>query len=260
MSKSDRVFYLILSIIGFYFLAFLVLGITSSYLEHYQYYLATNLIKLSFLVLIWFYIKILHTKINGINWQEYFSIRILDIPKFFLGMIIPIVFTIVTLIILKLTNSNLDFTLSNSKTFLELLINNFLISISEELFYRCFIFISLLKIMKGVFLPALISSILFTSVHIASIVEGYVLISLINIFIGGVLLCYLYHLTNSIWTSIGFHTANNTLSHVILYPKQIHDYAYINSLVLYTCLLGTFLIIIFLFVNNRIKSNLTQTN
>ena len=89
---------------------------------------------------------------------------------------------------------------------LELTLNNFiklgflfiLVAISEELFFRKLAF-TIFQTSPIAYI--LLSSIFFTLMHFSNVS----ILSISNIFIGGLLMAFLYLKTNTIWSSIGFH-------------------------------------------------------
>lgn len=99
----------------------------------------------------------------------------------------------------------------------------------------------------------MITSVFFSIMHLGSISEDMVYISVANIFIGSILLCYLFSLTKSIWTSIGFHAINNVLSTIIIYPKQTYEYTAELALTLYTILLTLLLMGLIVYDLRKIK-------
>lgn len=87
----------------------------------------------------------------------------------------------------------------------------------EELFFRGFLFLSLILQTKKFLLSAFISSILFSLLHY----QTYSLIEQWYIHIGiiatGIVLCYLYLLSKSLWVTIGMHLGLNLAVHIITY-------------------------------------------
>ncbi|WP_186286775.1 CPBP family intramembrane glutamic endopeptidase [Streptococcus constellatus] len=82
--------------------------------------------------------------------------------------------------------------------------------ISEELVYRGLVMSSFQKF-QSYRLDMLISSSLFSCIHIHSLQNGWVITDFIYYFVMGFILSWLYRKTNSVWYTIGVHFAWNAL-------------------------------------------------
>lgn len=91
----------------------------------------------------------------------------------------------------------------------------FLLPIFEELFFRRIIFKSLLKKYSSFWLAILVSSILFSLIHLS-------FTSILPKLIFGIIAAYIYYKTNNIWYSITFHILSNFLWFLtfIISPKH----------------------------------------
>lgn len=98
--------------------------------------------------------------------------------------------------------------------FLEILQSSIIIPFIEELVYR-YCFINLKGKMSVQFLCIILSSILFSTGHLASV--NYNLISLIPVFVSSLFLGYVYLYKRNIWYNIFSHSLYNFLIFVYAY-------------------------------------------
>jgi len=84
--------------------------------------------------------------------------------------------------------------------------------LSEELLFRGFLFSALSKTWLGFIGTAILTSLLWTSMH-----AGYSVFALIEVLIMGLYFSWLLVRTGSLWVPMFCHVANNTLACVVLY-------------------------------------------
>lgn len=220
MSKTERLIYLLVSVFGYFVISFLYLGILGNILKDTPPKLLSNLHVISFLLILWFYIRFIHRVINQIGWKDYFSFQLIDIIKFGFGMALILLISLLSAFVGFLFRPDGEFLLGSHEYDVLLIANSISIAFAEELLFRALIFFSLAKITNRIFLSAVLSSLFFALVHIGSVDKSLMFISLLNIFSGGLVLSYLYHLSGSIWTAIGFHGMNNILAFAPDFYKQ----------------------------------------
>ncbi len=237
MSKTERIIYLSASVLGYFFISFLYLGILGNFLKDLQIKMISNIHGISFLIILWYYFRFIHKKINQIVWKDYFSFSISDIKKFVFGVVLSIIISMMAYVVGLLFNLERDFLLAENKKTLQIFSNNFVVAFAEELFFRGLIFFSLLKITNRIFLSSVVSSLFIALIHFGSIDKDLALISMLNIFAGGLVLSYLYFLSGSIWTAIGFHAMNNFLAVAPDFYNQISPLAFANHLLLHSAIL-----------------------
>jgi membrane protease YdiL (CAAX protease family) len=86
------------------------------------------------------------------------------------------------------------------------LISFIFVGLGEEIFGRAYV-MSVLKQTKNKWVIIFISSILFSALHLFNNAIG--ILSLINLFLAGVLFAYMFMKSNNIWLPIGFHITWN---------------------------------------------------
>ena len=118
---------------------------------------------------------------------------------------IGIVFGIIALAItiLFITNNHLQLPNLDSVAII------FFIVLSEELFFRGYLFQNIYKKNNSMF-AIVFSSFLFASSHFIG--GGFDVIYFLNIFIAGILFCVMYAKTKSLWCGISFHFIWNIIS------------------------------------------------
>lgn len=84
--------------------------------------------------------------------------------------------------------------------------------VSEELLFRGFLFSGLSKTWLGFIGTAVVTSLLWTSLH-----AGYSIFGLVEVLAMGLYFSWLLVRTGSVWVPIFCHAANNTLACVVLY-------------------------------------------
>lgn len=143
---------------------------------------------------------------------------------------------LIFMIVITISNEQLHGTLTYNTIFINLLEFNFFIiifqSTIEEVVFRGTILQSMLKTNKN-FYGIIISSLLFALVHIFN--PNIDAISLLNIFLAGVLLAVIYIKTESLLPAISFHIVwNFTQSYVLGVPVSGH----VNTNSMYTTVIA----------------------
>lgn len=87
MSKLEKLVYLFVSIIGFFILTFILIGVIGSLLEKHDLIFLAGINKIAYLIISWQYIKIQHYKLNAISINQYFSFRNNALLKLIAGSI-----------------------------------------------------------------------------------------------------------------------------------------------------------------------------
>lgn len=251
MSRFERLSYLISSVFGYFILTFVINGVIGGLLKNNQLDILQFLNKIVFLLICWFYIKYFHRKINLLSPGSYFKFRRIDILTFIIGAIIPITLTMLSIGVLCIIKIEIETIFLANKALLKEIVNGFITSLNEELLFRAFIFLSLVKIYGKVFLSALSTSVLFAVLHMGSISHDFFFLSLLNVLIGGLLLSYLYYISGSIWITIGFHTLNNFLARFIDFPQSSVMHTNELNLLIYTVLLFGLLVACMFFVKRK---------
>ncbi|WP_161635358.1 CPBP family intramembrane glutamic endopeptidase [Aquimarina macrocephali] len=126
-----------------------------------------------------------------------------------------------------------------------------LLPVLEELLFRRIIFKSLLNKYSNLWIAILISSLLFSIIHLS-------INNLIPTFLFGVIASYIYFKTNNIWYSILLHVISNLIWFIIyLYPKKYWEVLEILNFGVSYWLIITFGIgLIFLITNQYRKLKL----
>ncbi len=175
------------------------------------------------------------------------TFKINDLFLFFLGAGLCLALTMVHIgLVYHYTEIGISQNYFELRNLIEVVLSNIVLSFLEELFFRVFIFISLLKIFRKFWLALIVSSLLFALMHLNGLDNQFIGIGLVHIFIGGCILTYLYYITNSIWSAIGFHSFNNIMNAVIYSPDDIMNFT-VNTL-LYLTLFTTLV-----YFGNRLK-------
>ena len=187
--------------------------------------------------------------------------------KFLLGTIAGLLLPLIVTCVFYLYNFNHQLEVNFEINFLTLFVNQFGISIGEELVFRALIFQSLLNLNKSFFKSSIISSLIFCIFHLNQIDFNmnlfHVIINLTACFSASLLLCYLYYKFKSIWYPIGWHFGWN-ICVFLLFPGfnlfRFNNIVFESKsnfeLVLMFLLIATTVIIysIFYITTNRLKN------
>ncbi len=123
--------------------------------------------------------------------------------------------------------------------------------IAEEILIRGYIFSIIHTNIQNVFGAAIISSIVFTSMHLSH--TNWV--SFLQIFVAGIVLAMLFYYSKSLYTPIGFHFGWNFLHYIFSYGAQKRDYPQLvyttnfkitTSGITYTTIISTISIVVIL--------------
>ncbi len=249
MNKIQKLLYLLLGIIFFLLLSILSTGFINK-VKIFSTVLG-NIATLLYIIILFYYVVLYHTKVNRISSVSYITFRFKDIILFLYGGILCIIALVIQLIIINICKvSEISINTIISGKLLEAFFNKLIISSLEELFFRALIFVALLKIFNKLWVPLIVSSIFFALIHINGLPKLYIGIGVINLFIGGCLLAYIYYVTNSIWSAIGFHWLHNMMNVVIDVPDNLNVFI-LNTLV-YLILFMTLLVLRnYIFTNQR---------
>lgn len=88
-----------------------------------------------------------------------------------------------------------------------------IIPFSEEILFRYYYYNSL-KNRYGIFVGVIVSNMMFISVHVY---HPHFLVIVFQ----GLLFTYLYHKSNSVWTSMIVHSFNNSMWHLVTYIRMV---------------------------------------
>lgn len=134
-----------------------------------------------------------------------------SLKHFAIGFVIGTVIICATMLILiSLNEVSFTYATLNSKHLLILLsgfVIQFSVALSEEITFRGFIQGELYKETTNKYIAAFVTSLIFALIHLLN--GSYNLLSLVYIFIGGILFSVLRLVANNLWLVVGFHLANN---------------------------------------------------
>ena len=167
------------------------------------------------LLLIWF----LNSRINQLSLAQVIGNKNRYIKPFLIGLGIGVTLFFASLIVLSFTSEfsfRIHYAISISSIF-SVLFTALTVAFFEEFIFRGFVFITLWKTTNRFWIAAIVSSLLFSVIHYQSFMQDYFLIPLLNVFLGGILLCLLYVTTRSILGPIGFHFAFNSFQNLDLF-------------------------------------------
>jgi len=200
------------------FLAFFIIGLIGGYLKYVpqklylllmvgeeQFYLFTTISFLSTLVMITLMLKFIDKKkFKDIG----FTSLKYGYKNLIVGFLIGAFSIAIIVLILSVSGAITIVKNSNTKTYYLLwgLYTFILVGLEEELMSRGY-FINALNQMGKPWLSVLISSIIFSLMHILN--PNIVFLGLLNIFLIGVLFSYMYIKTGNLWMPIGYHISWN---------------------------------------------------
>lgn len=200
------------------FLAFLIIGLIGKYSEYTmhklllllmvgeeRFYLFTTISFLSTVIMITLMLKFIDRKrfkdIGFISIKEGYRNLIAGffIGAFSIAIIVLILYIIGAVTIERNSNISAYYLLGGMYAFI-------LVGLEEELMSRGY-FINALNQMERPWVSVLISSIIFSFMHILN--PNIVFLGLLNIFLIGVLFSYMYLKTGNLWMPIGYHISWN---------------------------------------------------
>ena len=175
-----------------------------------------------YLVIIFLLVKIFNKKINNILTTDFLGknhIRSIFISVFF----IIISFCLPTIILIQF-----DFNFQPIEKVFESSIGFIIVSITEELIFRAFLFLSIFCLLRSVIFSALLVSLLFTFIHYNAIEN---ITQFFWVFSASMLITYLYVYSKSIVSPIVFHFLLNLLSTNIIVPPNLHSILLVTQVV-----------------------------
>ena len=167
-------------------------------------------------------VKIFNKKINNILTTDFLGknhIRSIFISVFF----IIISFCFPTIILIQF-----DFNFQPIEKVFESSIGFIIVSITEELIFRAFLFLSIFCLLRSVIFSALLVSLLFTFIHYNAIEN---ITQFFWVFSASMLITYLYVYSKSIVSPIVFHFLLNLLSTNIIVPPNLHSILLVTQVV-----------------------------
>lgn len=134
-----------------------------------------------------------------------------SLKHFAIGFAVGAVIICATMLILiNLNEVSFSYVTLNSNYLIILLsglLIQFSVALSEEMTFRGFIQGELYKGTANKYIAVFVTSLVFSLIHLLN--GSYNLLSLVYIFICGILLSVLRLITNNLWLVVGFHLANN---------------------------------------------------
>lgn len=251
MRKHERLLYLSASILGYFLISFFYIGLLGSLLQDEHMRSVSNIHAVVFLVILWFFIKYVHQKTNQIGWRDYFSFQLSDIKKFVIGGSLAMILGLLAFGFVISFEIKANFPLPIGKEIAQNMVKGLMTGFSEELFFRGLIFFSLFRILHKIFLSAVISSIFFAVVHLVGLEQSKLFVLSVNIFLGGLVLSYVYLISGSIWTAIGFHALNNFLVFCLESPNQTSTLANSSFFLVHSALLLIVAILLIVYVRQK---------
>lgn len=268
MINSIKIIGIILSsLIGMAILYIFLFQFSYEFHENDQYTFG-NALRILFVSATYYGIKFLNKKINGLSIKDYgFDCSDL-IKNIFIGIILAI---IIMIIILSLSHLffGVQIKFGGLKTnFINAVLSTFsyylIVGIWEEFYFRGFLFITFLKNNLGFNQSALISSVIFSLIHVKSFnLSETSWLWFVGIIFIGYIIVYIYTYTNSIWSVVFFHAVWDILcnfmddmtnkiglfeiSNYTVYEQQIDNLA--------VGILGSLLVIIYFTSKKKNMSN-----
>lgn len=135
------------------------------------------------------------------------------------------------LILINLNEVSFSYTALNSKHLLILLsglVIQFSVALSEEITFRGFVQDELYKETNNKYIAVFATSLVFAFIHLLN--GSYSLLSLIYIFVGGILFAVLRIMTNNLWLVIGFHLANNWMESYVFGFNANNDKHWLSTM------------------------------
>jgi len=201
---------IVLSVILLFYLVFILLGGIKSYFKTST--LITLCCATLYLVLIFLLVKQFNKAINNLSLTDFIG------KNHFQAILIGIVAVAFSFFVPTIVEIQFDFTFQPINKIFQSSFEFIVVSISEELVFRAFLFLSILYIFRHLLLSAIITSLLFTLIHFYEI-DNF--IPFLWVFSTGMLMTYLYVYTKSIGAPITFHFLINLLNTNIII--QIND-------------------------------------
>lgn len=156
----------------------------------------------------------------GLNYDR-FALRDIGI-----GILAAAISVFVASIIINSQNNYINVDINKQLQFFTI-INIFCIVLSEELFFRGYIFQNIYRKNNSI-TAVFISSLMFAFAHFIG--NGFDIVYFLNTFIAGILFCIMYIKTKSLWISISFHFSWNLI--LYLFNNYLIEFDYICSIIL----------------------------
>ena len=221
MEKFEKLSFLVIGIILFVVFSIFYNTFVVNNLRSFSNILG-NISTIIYPVILYYYVTLYHNRVNKLT-NSYITFKVRDFYYFFFGVMLNVSIMTFEIIFIKISNlSKVGINDFNANDILTILFSNFAIGIIEEFFFRAFIFVALVVIFKTVWAPLILSSVFFSIIHINGLENLYVELKLVNIFLIGCLLSYIYFQSGSIWSAVGFHSINNILNKFISFPDNPH--------------------------------------
>jgi len=201
---------IILAVVFLFYFVFILFGGISSYFKNDFPIVACC--TTFYLITIFFLVKVFNRLLNNISLSDYFGKNHLR------ATLISTALIVFSFFLPTLAVTHFDFSFQPVVKIFESSFEFVVVSISEELVFRAFLFLSILLLSRNVLLSAVLVSLLFTVVHYNSIEN---ITHFLWVFVTSMLMTYLYVYTKSIVSPITFHFLINLLNENIIIQINI---------------------------------------
>lgn len=249
MLKWHKILLILPSLMGA-FLLFTLCGLIPNILANNGYSVLAFSLRFLIIPLTPLYIWFLNEQINQVELKQVIGKTRTLFQSFIFGFSIGIAVVFLSELLLFFTSDfsfHLNDSISIPKT-IGIILTSLIVAYFEELIFRGFVFITLLKTTNKFLISVIVSSLLFSILHFQGFTGSSIFLYHCNIFLGGILLCFVFLLTKSIWAAIGFHFSFNSLNNIDLFylndKQEVTDKAMSEQILVYQTLLLLIIIIV----------------